>query len=172
MKMILLCLAMGLGVSTAYAKELTVKLDGKKVKVSYSMINHEIKETDKVKGDQTSAMACSFLIFNLLANGDIQGMSKFSTDPAKCIEKWTHYIERVGLDYFKQMMSDYFTSKNVIMAEFVIGNERMLVIKTEIIQMGQFYLKKDGKYLEIEEAAAGKTFGHILNLIQEDKLKL
>jgi len=161
-----------LAFSTAQAKELVVTLNGNEVKINYSMINHEIKEADKGKGDQASAMTCSFLVYKHLANGDIQGMAKLSAEPAKSLDKWTKYRERVGVEYFNKIMSDYFTSRNIVLAELVLAEETMLIIKTDDGLAGQFYQKRDGKYLMIDMPKAGKTFGRILGMIKEDKLTL
>jgi len=175
MRKIAFCLAVALiviGTVTAQAAELVVTVGGKEVRMDRMTINHEITATDKSKGDQSSAMTCSFLVYGLLAKGDIQGAAKLSIDPTKAAENWTKYRTRVGEEFFNKMMSDYFTSKNVAMAELVLGEDTMLVVKTEDGPIAQFYQKKAGKYLMTNDPAAGKTFGKVLSMIREGKIKL
>ena len=175
MKQIAFCLAIALillGTVTAQATEMVVTVDGKQVRMDRVTINHEITENDKNKGSQSSAMACSFLVYGLLAKGDIQGAAKLSVDPAKAAENWTKYRTRVGDEFFNKMMSDYFTSRNVAMAELVLGEDIMLVVKTEDGPIAQFYQKKAGKYLMTNDPAAGKTLGAVLSMIRENKIKL
>jgi hypothetical protein len=153
------------------AKELVVTVDGKEVKMDCTIMNHEIKVSDKDKASQTNAMACSFLFYTLLAKGDIQGAARLSTDPARTVSEWTKYQARVGIEVFKKNIQDYFTSKNVVLAELVLADDTMLVVKTEDFTVGQFYQKKAGKYL-VTETPFSDTLGKVLNMIQEGKIKL
>ncbi|MBA4390812.1 MAG: hypothetical protein C0399_07725 [Syntrophus sp. (in: bacteria)] len=158
----------------AFAKDMSITVDGKPVKLQSASINHEVKESDKGNGSQVSAMACSFLFYSLLAKGDIQGAAKLSVDPAKTIEKWTKYQDRAGADLFKKNMADYFTSGNVIVAELVLADDTMLVVKTEDYTAGQFYQKRESKYLiaEAPNSETARTLGKVLTMIQEGKIKL
>ncbi len=175
MRQIAFCLAIVLmvfGAAMAQAAEMVVTVDGKQVRMDRVTINHEITVTDRNKGNQSSAMACSFLIYDLLAKGDIQGAAAFSTDPAKAADKWARYRTRIGEEAFNSTMKEYFTSKNVAMAELFINEDIMLVVRTEHGALAQFYQKKDGKYLMTNDPAAGKTLGAILSMIREGKIKL
>lgn len=172
MKQIVFCLAMVLMAAMAQARELSVVVDGKEIRMDYIVINHEIGEADRDRGNQESAMACSLLYYSHLAKGDLQGAARFNTDPAAAVDKWTKYRERVGAEFFTKIMNDYFTSRNVIQAEIVLAEDTMLVIKAEDGHMAQFFRKGDGKYLATDRPVAGKTLGRVLEMIQEGKIKL
>jgi hypothetical protein len=153
------------------AKELKVSVDGKEVKLACTVLNHEITEADKGLGNQTAALNASFLFYGTLAKGDIPGAAKLSVDPVKTVAKWTKYKDRAGADIFKQDMLAYFTSKNMVLAELVLGEDIMLVVKTEDYTAGQFYQKKDGKYL-MTDTPASAVLGKVLTMIQEGTLTL
>jgi hypothetical protein len=170
MKRIALCLALSLACATVQAKDLIVTVDGKDVTIDCTTIQQEIKTADKDKGSQVSATACSFLLYSLLSKNDIQGASKLYADPEKAVEKWTTYRDRVGVEDFKKDMDAYFKSKNVVLAELVLAEDTLLVIKTEHGPVGQFYQKKDKHYLAADKPA--KTLGEVLNQIREGKIKL
>jgi hypothetical protein len=172
MKQIALCSAMALACAVVQAKELVVTVDGKEVKIDCTTINREIKAADKDKGSQASATTCSFMIYSLLAKNDIKGAAKLSTASVKMAEKWTKYRDAVGVETFQKDMAAYFTSTNVVLAELVLAEDTMLVVKTENGPVGQFYQVKDKKYLMTDKPAAGKTLGEVLNMIQEGKIKL
>ena len=172
MKQISFCLAMLLLSSMVQAKDLVVIVDGKEIRTVCTTFNHEINDADKGKGSQASAMTSSFLYYGLLAKGDIEGAAMLSIDPPKAADKWIKYRERVGEEFFKKIMNDYFTAKNIILAEVVLAEDTMLVIKTEDGPIAQFYQKKEGKYLVTDKPADGKTLGKVLTMIQEGKIKL
>jgi hypothetical protein len=170
MKRIALCSVMVLASAVAQAKELIVTVDGKEVKIDCTTINREIKAADKDKGSQAGAMTCSFMIYSLLAKNDIPGAAKLSIDPVKMTEKWTKYRDAVGVETFQKDMAAYFTSKNVVLAELVLDEETLLVVKTEDGPVGQFYRIKDKKFLMADKPP--KTLGEVLNMIREGKIKL
>lgn len=175
MRQIAFCMAIALmmfGAAMAQAAEIVVTVEGKQVRMDRVTINHEITETDRNKGNQSTALACSFLIYDLLAKGDIQGAAAFSTDSSKAVDKWTKYRTRIGEESFNSTMKEYFTSKNVALAELVLGEDIMLVVRTGHGALAQFYQKRDGKYLMTNDPAAGKTLGAILSMIREGKIKL
>ncbi len=160
--------------SMAFAGDITIKVGGKDVVLKHTSINHEIKKSDIDKGGWDSAVECSFLFYSLLAKGDIQEASTLATDPTKTADIWTNYRERLGMDDFKKEMQGYFTSGNVILAELVLGEDTMLVIKTEDGTIGQLYQKKDAKYFMtgMPFSDAAKTLGKVLTMIQDGKIKL
>ena len=172
MKYIALSLVMLLVSVTVQAREIIVFVNGIDTKISSALIQHEIKESDKANGSQQSALSCSFLYYGYLAKGDIQGAAKLSTDPAHDAEKWLKYRERLGEKDFLKMMADYFTIGNVVLAEVVLDEETMLVVKTGDGFVAQFYRKKDGAYLTIDKPVAFKAFGKVLNMIREGKVEL
>ena len=174
MKLIISSIAFVLIASMAYASDLTVRVGDRDVVLKRTSINHEIRETDGDKGGRDSALECSFLFYGLLAKSDILGASNLAADPAKAADIWTRYSERLDKDDFKREMKKYFTSGNVILAELVLGDDTMLVIRTEDGIVGQLYLKKDGKYFinGMPFSDSAKTLGKVLTMIQEGKIKL
>jgi len=166
------CLAVFLFAAMAQAEEMRVSIDGKEIRMDRTMLNREITKDDRDKGNQTSALACSFSIYNLLAKGDIQGAAKLSVSPSKAAEKWTNYRERIGDEDFKKMMADYFSSGNVAIAELYLGDDTMLVVKTEDGPVAQFYQKRGGKYLMTDEPTSGKILGRVLNMLREGRIRL
>ncbi len=175
MKTFALTCAMMLASSLSQAKDLVVNIGGKDIAVPYRILNREIGEQDRKGGGQNSALECSFLYYSMLAQGDIPGAAKLTTDPAAAVAQWTNYRERLGLDDFQKEMSAYFTSKNVVLAELTLAEETMLLVKTPEYTAGQLYQKNDGKFLVLSgrpSSDASKTLGKALNLIQEGKVKL
>jgi hypothetical protein len=174
MKIIISSIAFVLIASIVFAGDLKVKVDNKNVVLKKISINHEIKKTDRDKGGRNSALDCSLLYYSLLAKDDIQAASKLEADPVKAADKWSKYKERIGKDDFKKIMEDYFTSGNVILAELVLGEDSILVLKTEDGIAGQFYRKKDGKYFVIGMpfSDTADTLGKVLTMIQDGEVKL
>ena len=175
MKQLALTLGMLMVSSLAQAKDLLVNIGGKDVTVHYRVLDHEISEKDRDTGSQNSAMECSFLYYGLLAKGDIPGASQLAADPVAQAEVWNKYRERLGGDDFKKEMAAYFTSKNRIIAELLLAEEAMLVVKTQDYTAGQLYQKKNGTYVVLSGkpfSDASKALGKVLNLINEGKIKL
>jgi hypothetical protein len=175
MKQFSLMIGMLLMSSLAQAKDLVVNVGGKDVTVKYNLLSREISEKDQDKGSQNSAVECSFLYYSLLAKGDIAGASQLATDPAAVAQEWGTYQERLGgVVDFKKEMAAYFTSKNMIIAELLLAEESMLVVKTPDYTAGQLYQKKNGKYVVSGKplSDAAKALGKVLNMINEGKVKL
>ena len=174
MKILISSIAFILIASMAFADDLTVKVDDKDVVLKRTSINHEIMPVDKSRGSQNSPMECTFLFYSLLAKGDIQGASKLSLDPAKTLEKWTNYMERIGGNDFRKGIEDYYASNNIVLAELLLGDDTMLLIKSTDAITGQFYKKKDGKYFRSEMSSSDNLIilGKVLTMIQEGKVKL
>lgn len=175
MKQLSLMIGMLLMSSLAQAKDLVISVGGKDVTVRYNLLNREITEKDRDKGSQNSSMECSFLYYSLLAKGDITGASQLAADPAAVAQEWGQYQERLGGSAdFKKEMAAYFTSKNTIVAELLLAEETMLVVKTPDYTAGQFYHKKNGKYVVSGKpfSDAVKTLGKVLTMINEGKVKL
>jgi len=175
MKAFALTFGMLLLSSLAPAKDLLVNAGGKDMTVQYSVVNREISEKDRGRGSQNSAIECSILYYSLLAQGDIEGASQLATEPAAAVELWTQYRERLGADDFRKEMAAYFTSKNTVLAEFLLTDEIMLVVKTPDYTAGQIYQKKNGKYVVVAGkhlSEASKTLGKALTLFKEGKVRL
>ena len=163
-----------LGAASVSAEEIKVQIDGKEVTLQRTSLNHEIKEADRKNGDQTSAMKCSFMLYDLLAKGDIEGAAKLTADPADALATYKQYQERVGADKLTDEAKKYFTSQNVVVAEIVLGGDIMLVIKTGAGKpspyVAQFFQKKDDKYFLNDEAA--KVLHKVLNMILKGTFKI
>lgn len=175
MRLFALTIGVMLFSSLAQAKELIVNSGGKDVAITYRTLNREIGEKDRGAGSQNSALECSFLYHGLLAQGDLQGASKLTTDPAAAVGQWANYQERLGADDFKKEMADYFTSKNTVLAELFLGEDAMLVVKTPEYIAGQLYQKRNGKYIVFSGRPSSDSFkalGKALTQIQEGKIKL
>jgi len=173
MKVIMIVLSVCVAASLACAGDIPVQLDGKTVTVKAVPLNRQITAADKNTGAQDTALACSFLYYGLLYKGDIQAAATLSTTPKATADKWAQYQDRMGVKEFNKAMSDYYTSKNVIVAELMMGDAVMLVVKTPYYTAGQVYVRQGDKWFVTEnlKTDAGQAFGKILSMIQDDKIK-
>ncbi|HBC85447.1 MAG TPA: hypothetical protein DCZ94_00685 [Lentisphaeria bacterium] len=169
---ITICLAIALVSAMVQAKELVVTVNGKEFKLDCTMINHEIKETDRDKGGQESVMACFFMYFDFLAKGNIQEASKLSTNPAKTVGSLTKLQENTGPEEFKKLMGKYFYENHIVLAEIIFEGDTMLVIRKPGGFVAQLYQKVDGKFFMANKAASGTVLGEVLNQLQTGKIKL
>lgn len=83
-------------------------------KISYGLKSFSpplVITLDETMLNQSSPLSCSYLLYSLLAKGDIEAASKLSNDPEKTKAKYTRYKERIGEQEFKKMMADYFGGK-------------------------------------------------------------
>jgi len=167
-------LAIGVVASFVCAGDIPVQLKGKTVIVKVTPLNRQITATDKEVNAQNTALACSFLYYGHLARADIQAAAALSIDPQATANKWTQYQGRIGLEEFKKTMGEYFTSKNVILAELAMSDAVMLVVKTPDYTAGQMYVQQGDKWFLAEnlKTEAGQAFGKVLNMIKDDKIKL
>lgn len=175
MKMLAFCLGTLLISVTGYARDLVVPISGHDHKIKITTMHREITPGDRQTGSQTSALGCSLLFYSHLAANDIEKASLLSTDPKATQNIWTQYRERLGVDEFRQTMGEYFTVKNVVVAEIVKGATHMLVVQPPDDRAGaQMYLNRDGTfvYLSAPTTDDAKVLGKVLTMIQDGALKL
>ncbi len=155
------------------ARDLVVQSGGKDIAIKYQPLGREITAADRKAGNQASALGCSFLLYDLLARGDIAAAARLSGNPQAASATWTRYRDRLGDAGFRKEMSAYFTSKNVVVAELALEDERMLLVQTPNYLASQFYHKAGDKFTatEMPTTEAAKTLGKAFGLIREGKLK-
>lgn len=174
MRMMAFCMGMLLVTATGYAKEMMVSVKGQDHKINITSMKREITPQDRQAGSQTSALGCSLLFYSHLAANDIEKASQLSTDPKSVLDMWTQYRERLGADEFKKFMDEYFTAKNVIVAEIVKGTTHMLVVQPpDEKAAAQLYLNRDGTFMLLGTPTMddAKVLLKVLTMIQDGTLK-
>lgn len=88
---------------------------------------------------------------------------------------WTQCRERLGVDEFRQTLGEYFTAKNVVVAEIVKGSTHMLVVQPPDDRAGsQMYLNRNGTFVYPSAPTTddANVLGKVLTMIQGGALKL
>ena len=161
--------------SQPYAQR-TIELDGETIQYSLRTFAPGANIVDpSVPLEPNSALNTAKLLELHLSTGSAEEAALLSNAPRRRFEVLQEYQASVGDDSFRQVYTEYFESRNRVVAEVTIGEYSLLVwhLRDPNRYAGQYYVRVEGRTLMDDVPSLGRArLRRILEAIRTGKLQL
>jgi len=165
----------GLAQAQPYAGQ-SIVLDGESVQFSIRAFAPDANIVDpSVPLEPNSALNTAKLLELHLSTGSAEEAALLSNAPRRRFEVLQEYQASVGDDSFRQVYTEYFESRNRVVAEVTIGEHSLLVwhLRDPNRYAGQYYVRVEGRTLMDDVPSLERArLRRILEAIRTGKLQL